>query len=106
MSVSDLQLETAGNGPTSNGCELGSKKAAVPRVDPVTRATGRRQATARRAGDRVEIIVSVSEPEGVADKGKAQTRAWFKREVYPQVLNVLERSQIHRPIELVVRWKE
>src|SRR5262249_2467902 len=106
MAVTGLELGEACHGPTGNDIELGAHEAAVGWIDPVARAGSRGEAAAGHAGDVGKTVVIVGEPEAMTFDGYGDSRVRFELKDASEVLNVLQRNEIHVAMEFVIRGKQ
>src|SRR6185436_6625375 len=80
--------------------------AAVIWIDPVASARSCADSATTRAVYRVRVIAGLVEPEGVVLSQECQTRQGLNRTCQPDVMDVLQRKEIHVAVELVVRGEQ
>src|ERR1044071_1665301 len=100
MTVTALETGKRSERIVEDQIHLGPDVAGISRMDPVT-AGG-----ARGAGDSVEGVVGVGEPEGVVIEAGGERFEWFDGAAEAKIVDVLPRNEVHITVGFVVGGKK
>src|SRR5882762_9767869 len=106
MAVTNLQLREPRDCKTADRVQLGSNKIAVLGVDAVSSAGSYRGPPARDAADAIETVMRIREPKPVAFESEAHSRVRFELKNSADIMDILQRDEIHVAIKFVIRREE
>src|SRR5579883_709054 len=100
MTIPGFELCEPGQRVPRNQVHLCAEKTRVVRVNAVPTCR------AWDAGHVVEIVMGVREPETMPFQGDTKPGKGSQLEDSPNIVNILQRQEIHVAIEFVIRWKQ